>query len=57
MEEGTSLLATHLCVRITEHKSDCGEEIALPRAVAPHDDIVLWRKGFDHRLLLVAVEL
>ena len=41
MEERTSLLATHLCVRIAEYESDCSEEITLPRAVAPHDDIVL----------------
>ena len=57
MEERTSLLATHLRVRIAEHKSYCREEITLPGAVAPHNDIVLGRKWFDYRLLLIAIAL
>ena len=55
MQESTSLLATHLGIRIAKHKPDCGEEVAFPRAIATHNDIVLRRKGFDNGLFLVAV--
>ena len=56
MQERTSLLATHLGIRIAKHKSYCGEKIALSRAIATHNDIVLGRKRFDNGLLLVAVQ-
>ena len=56
MQERTSLLATHLGIRIAEHKSYGGEEITLSRAIATHNDVVLGRKRFDNGLLLVAVQ-
>lgn len=54
MKESLSLFATHLCVRITEHEANRGEEVALPRAIAANDDIVFGREGLDDGLIFVA---
>ena len=56
MKKSIALFATHLCVSIAENKSDSGEEVALPRAVAPNDDIVLWRERINRSLIFVALE-
>lgn len=54
MKQGLSLFPAHLRVGIAEHESNCGEEVTLAGAISPDDDIMLWRKGFDHRLLAIA---
>ena len=54
MKKSIPLLATHLRVGITEDESDSGEEVALSRAIAANDHIVLWRERFDNCLLFVA---
>lgn len=41
MKKGIPLFATHLCVSVTEDKSDSGEEVALSRAIASNDHVVL----------------
>jgi hypothetical protein len=55
MQQSLSLLSSHLGVGIAEHKTDGGEEIALPGAVATNDNIVLGREGLDDGLVFVAV--
>ena len=54
MKQCLPFFATHLCISITEDKSDGCEEVALSRAIVANDDIVLRGKGLDHRLLLIA---
>lgn len=43
----------HLCIGIAENEPNGSEEITLAGSVAPDNDIVLGRKGFDSGLLLV----
>lgn len=42
MKESIPLLAAHLRVSITEDETDSGEEVALSRAIASNDHIMLW---------------
>ena len=53
MEQCLALFAPHLSVRIAEHEANCGEEVALARAIAPDDDIQARRKGLNDCLVFV----
>lgn len=44
-------------VSVAEDESDSGEEVALPRAIASNDHIVLWREGLNNGLLFIAMLL
>ena len=55
MQQSLSLLSSHLSICIAEDKTDSGEKIALPRAVATNDDIVFGREGLDDGLVFVAI--
>lgn len=55
MKKSLSLLATHLCVCITQNETNGGEKVTLARTVTADDDIVLGREGFNDRLVLVAM--
>ena len=55
MEECLPLFAAHVVVVVAEHEAHGREEVALARAIASDDDVTLWRKGLDLRLILVAV--
>jgi len=55
MEQGIALLPAHLSVCIAEDESDGCKEVALPRTIAPNDDIMLGRKRLNDCLLLVTV--
>lgn len=55
MKKRLPLFATHLCVRIAEHKTDSCEEITLPRSIASDNNIVFWRERLDDCLIFVAV--
>ena len=54
MEQSVPLFLAHLRVGIAENKLDRLEEIALARAIAPDNDIVLRREGFCDCLVFVA---
>lgn len=55
VKKGASLFPSHLCVGIAEDESNGSEEITLPRTIAPYDDIMPGREGFDDGLVLVAI--
>lgn len=55
MKKRLPLFPSHLGVGITEDELYCFEEIALSRAIAPDNDIMLRREGFGDGLILVAV--
>ena len=54
MKKCLSLFSSHLSVCIAEDELYGFEEIALSRAVAPNNDIMLWRERFGNCLVLVA---
>ena len=55
MKKCTALLSPHLSVCIAKYKPDGGKEVALSRAIAPNNDIVLRRERLNDSLFLVAV--
>lgn len=55
MQKSLPLLATKLCICITQDESDCREEITFARTITSNNDIVLWRKGLDDGLVFVTV--
>ena len=56
MQQGTSFLAAHLCICIAKYESDRGKEVTLPRAISPHDDIVIGRKRLDDSLFFITMK-
>jgi len=55
MKKRLPLLSSHLSVGITENELYSLEEVTLPRAIAPNNDIVLGREWFGDSLILVAM--
>jgi hypothetical protein len=55
MEKCLPLFTVHVVVVVAEHEAHGGEEVALARAIASDDDVTLWRKGLNLRLVLVAI--
>lgn len=53
MKESIPLLTAHLRVSITEDETDSGEEVALSRAIASNDHIMLWRERLNNGLIFV----
>lgn len=55
MQQSLALFSAEVSVGIAQDESNCREEVALARTIATDDNIVLWRKGLNDRLVLVAV--
>ena len=55
MKKRIALFAAHLRVCIAKHKTNRGEEVAFARSIAPNNHVMLWRKGLNDSLLLVAI--
>lgn len=55
MEKTLALFTAHLRVCIAEDKANRREEVTLSRSIAANDDVRLGRKGFNDRLVLVAI--
>lgn len=53
MKKRLPFFTSHLSVGITENKLDSLEEITLPRAIAPDDNVVFWGEGLSDGLILV----
>lgn len=55
MQQSLALFSTEVGVGIAQDESNRGEEVTLAGTIATDDNIVLWRKGLNDRLVLVAV--
>ena len=54
MKKCLSLFSSHLSIGIAEDELYGLEEITLSRAIAPNNDVVLWRERFGNGLILIA---
>ena len=53
MEQSIPLLSAHLGICISKHEADRSKEVTLAGPIMTNNHIVLGRKGFNDRLLLV----
>jgi len=54
MEQGLSLLAPHLGIRVAQNESNSSKEVALAGTIATDNNVVLSGEWFNHSLILVA---
>lgn len=55
MQQSLTLFSAEVGVGIAQDESNRGKEVTLAGTIATDDNIVLWRKGLNDRLVLVAV--
>lgn len=56
VKQSLALFPSHLRVGIAQNEANSGEKVALSGTIAADNDIVFGRKGFNDRLVFVAID-